>query len=74
MGVTPRSLVYQCPDCSHKLKRAEGYNVATQVIRRACGGCGARWQVIIKPVRLKRGNGWADVAEFVKIKEGVKKI
>lgn len=62
-----RILRYVCPKCEHKLKPAEGFNVATQVIHRKCGRCHTRWQVIIKPVRLENNAGWADVAEFVKL-------
>lgn len=64
-----RKLGYRCPDCNRKLAEADGMNVATQVVKRKCGGCGQRWQIVIVPASRTIGSGLAyfDAGTFVRI-------
>lgn len=45
-----RSLGYRCPTCKRKLAPVLGAQSATQVVRRKCGGCGDRWQIVVTPM------------------------
>jgi hypothetical protein len=68
MDTEPRTLHYKCPDCGTKLLGIEGMQSATQVVRRKCRACGEVWQIVVKPVALKQGAGWADIGEFARAK------
>lgn len=62
-----RRLVYRCGACGGPLRAVEGTLCATQVVNRTCRTCGTRWQLVIKPVRLKNAKGWADLATLVEL-------
>jgi transcription elongation factor Elf1 len=64
-----RTLSYRCPTCKRKLAAVPGVQVATQVVRRKCGGCGDRWQIVVVPSarETRLGEIWFDAGTFVKI-------
>ena len=64
-----RTLAYKCPDCQRKLVPVEGAQVATQVVRRKCRGCGTRWQLVVVPVARTVGGqaAWFDVGTFTRL-------
>lgn len=64
-----RRLRYKCPVCGAGLRAVPGMMEATQVVRRKCK-CGRCWRLVVKPVKLKKVAGFADVATLVEIPKG----
>ena len=65
-----RKLGYRCPNCQRLLAKAEGMQVATQVIKRKCKGCGATWQIVVVPAyrNLHGGGAWFDHGTFTELR------
>lgn len=45
-------LKFNCPSCGGKLAGIEPVQFYTQVVKRTCRGCGDRWQLVVKVVKV----------------------
>ena len=74
--MTPRQEVAQaslrgaCPACGKRLQGIPKMFTATQVVRRTCR-CGARWQVIVRPLPTRIEGVYADELTFVRPDEAL---
>jgi predicted kinase len=49
------SVPLKCPDCRKALKKGPLFREATMQVKRKCAGCGAKWNVMLRPKGVERG-------------------